>query len=690
MRYLVTTQNLLFESPFYEVISVEQSMEILCKLKIIGIDTETTGLEVHTKLLKSVQMGNKENQIFIDTSTIDITLYKDLIEADDKLFLFWNAKFDLKFLYHKGIVPKHVWDGFLAEKMLWQGYPAGEHSMSLKSAAWNYLEVTMDKSVRGRIIYQPLNSEIIVYGCTDVEHLESIKDLQDIQLNAKELQAALCIENEFVKVLAYIEYCGIRLDVARWKAKMAKDLEKQQEAETSLNAWVVDYYNTFRGNAPKIFNKFIKVDKQGDLFSGFNPEPQCIINWNSSKQVIPLLESLGFNLLTKDKKTGLMKKSVDAKVIELQKDKSTITPVYSAYKGAQKVVSTYGQTVIDAINPVTGRIHTNFNQLMDTGRLSCGGKDKEHKVDYVNLQNLPSDHETRHSFIPNEGYMMIDCDYTAQEDFVFTELSQEPKLIEFYNDTKRKRDGHSFVAKICFPIDLAEIPEEEVKNKRPDLRGLAKKAKFSIHYGGNGDTIARNLSLPLKQGHDIEKSYLSGFSNIDAYFKHVKTDMWEKGYILISALTGHKMFIPGWEELKAEEASYTREFWEAYRPIKQAWIEAGEDRDNRPPLMMRVSKFFKTKSGFERNSLNAPVQGTAAIITKIAGVRYFNHLVESNLLFKVLIPNCVHDEYLIEPPLELLEQETKEIQKAMDEAAAFFCKSVKLVAVPEVADYWIH
>ncbi len=154
--------------------------------------------------------------------------------------------------------------------------------------------------------------------------------------------------------------------------------------------------------------------------------------------------------------------------------------LYLTYTSQAKLVSTYGQTFIDQINPVTGRIHTQFSQLMTTGRLSCGGKDKFNRIEYVNIQNLPADEETRACFIPEKGNLLIDCDYSAQEDFIFTELSQEPKLIDFYNDTKRKRDGHSFVAKICFPKELDGIEEEEVKHKRPDLRALAKKAKFSI------------------------------------------------------------------------------------------------------------------------------------------------------------------------------------------------------------------
>lgn len=684
-KYLVTNQPRLFESELYKCISIEESLLLLDGLKIIGVDTETDGFDVFTKALKSVQLGCFDFQIMVDCSTVNILAYKDFLERRDKLFLFWNAKFDLKFLYRKGIVPTKIYDGYLAEKLLWQGYKGGAHSMSLASATENYLNIHMDKSVRGEIIYNDINEKIVIYGCTDVKYLEKIKELQEIDLIKKDLLTALSIENEFVKVLAYIEYSGIKLDPIKWGAKMDQDQHNLDEAIVNINNWIID-----ASKQDLFLHKYVKIDKQGDLWSGFNDAPVCTINWNSSKQLIPLFEHLGFDLSTKDKKTGLVKKSVEAKIIDIQKDKSTITIPYLEYTSQAKVVSTYGQTFINQINPITHRIHTQFNQLMDTGRLSCGGKNKNTKEEYVNIQNLPSDEETRHSFVAQNGYSLIDCDYTAQEDFVFTELSQEPKLIEFYNDVRRKRDGHSFVAKICFPAELEDLEEEEVKEKRPDLRALAKKAKFSIHYGGNGSTIAKNLSLPEEQGYSIEKAYLSGFSNINNYFKQVKKDMWDKGYILISSITGHKMFIPNWTELKEEEAFFTQEFWEKYRIVKQQWIEAGSDLDNKPAMMQRVSQFFKSKSGYERNSLNAPVQGTSAIITKIAGIKYFNHLMDNDLLFKVWIPNCVHDEYLVEVPDELIEQESKALQTAMNSAGDIFCKSVKLRAVPEWGKHWVH
>lgn len=476
MRYFVTNNIELFESNSCKIITVQESLQLLQTMQIVGIDTETLGLDVFTKTLLTLQLGDYNNQVMIDCTTIDINLYKGFLESD-RLFIFCNAKFDLKFLYHKRIVPKRVYDVMLVEKLLWLGYPAGIHKASLQSLAYNYLNVTLDKSVRGKIIYQGITEEVIVYGCNDVRYLEEIMNKQSIYVKEKELEKAVEVENNFVKVLAYIEYSGIKLDEAKWQDKMKKDLKRLEVATDTLNNWIKN-----KAKTDKYFTKFLYKESQGDLWNGYQTEAKCTINWNSSKQLIPIFEHLGYKLLVKDKATGLMKKSVEAKVLDVQKDVSDILEPYTEYTSQSKLVSTYGQSFLDQINPVTNRIHTNFNQLMDTSRLSCGGKDKYNKVEYVNIQNLPSDPETRASFVPEKGYLLIDCDYSAQEDLVFTELSQEPKLIDFYNDAKRNRDGHSFVAKICFPAELDQYEEGEVKHMRPDLRSLAKKAKFSIKY----------------------------------------------------------------------------------------------------------------------------------------------------------------------------------------------------------------
>lgn len=769
MIYFVTGQRELFEFPNakYKCISVEESLKILEPLRVVGLDTETTGTEIWQGKLLTLQLGNKENQVVIDCMTTDVKQYKDYLESD-RLFIIHNAKFDLRWLYKEHIVVRNVYDTYLAEKILFLGFPPGIVSLSLQACCDRYLGIFLDKTVRGQI-HAGMTEEVIVYAANDVVHLEDIMDLQLKTITARGQKVALDIENEFVRVLAYIEYCGIKLDPVKWKAKMDKDAERLRVAEQKLNEWVVDYvmkkgdpsliarnYDTHKKGKPaKLADNVYVVIPQPSLFAEFDTGPQCIINWNSSKQVIRLFEELGFDLLVKDKKTGKMKKSVESKFIELQASKSSIVPLYLEYSAAFKVVTSFGQNFLDAINPVTQRIHPTFNQMMDTGRLSCGsggkgkgGKTKDDDIaeeadenkdtstqandKSVNVQQLPATEETRAAFVPEKGHLLVDCDYGDQEGHVFTELSNDREWIAFYNDPAQ-RDGHSFVAKMCFPKDLDGVAEKDVKKVRKDLRDLAKKARFCFNYNGQAPTMATNCNIPVDFATEIYNNYFKRFNGIASYFKVQKRDMWNRGYILISKITGLRAYIYDYPILKGIERRKNgmEDFWDIYKaardsgrviseippsvmqeiakkfaqgaPIEEIAVrysykvkKAGKVEErfidiNRETVYVSVMKhLWKRKSASDNQSCNYPSQGTAAAMTKIAGIRYFNHLVNDGLIFKVLIPNDVHDEYLIEPPEEIAEQEAKKLSECMEYAAAIFCKKVTIKAVPELADHWVH
>lgn len=769
MIYFVTGQRELFEFPDakYKCISVEESLKILEPLRVVGLDTETTGTEIWQGKLLTLQLGNKENQVVIDCMTIDVKQYKDYLESD-RLFIIHNAKFDLRWLYKEHIVVRNVYDTYLAEKILFLGFPPGIVSLSLQACCDRYLHIYLDKTVRGQI-HAGMTEGVIVYAANDVVHLEDIMNLQLITINARGQKVALDIENEFVRVLAYIEYCGIKLDPIKWKAKMDKDAERLRVAEQKLNDWVVDYvmkkgdtsniarnYDTNRRGKPaKLADNVYVVIPQPSLFAEFDTGPQCIINWNSSKQVIRLFEELGFDLLVKDKKTGKMKKSVESKFIELQASKSSIVPLYLEYSAAFKVVTSFGQNFLDAINPVTQRIHPTFNQMMDTGRLSCGsggkgkgGKTKDDDIaeeadenkdtptqannKSVNVQQLPATEETRAAFVPEKGHLLVDCDYGDQEGHVFTELSNDREWIAFYNDPDQ-RDGHSFVAKMCFPKDLDGVAEKDVKKVRKDLRDLAKKARFCFNYNGQAPTMATNCNIPVDFATEIYNNYFKRFNGIASYFKIQKRDMWNRGYILISKITGLRAYIYDYPILKGIERRKNgmEDFWDIYKaardsgrviseippsvmqeiakrfaqgvPIEEIAVrysykvkKAGKVEErfidiNRETVYVSVMKhLWKRKSASDNQSCNYPSQGTAAAMTKIAGIRYFNHLVNDGLIFKVLIPNDVHDEYLIEPPEEIAEQEAKKLSECMEYAANIFCKKVSIKAVPEIAPCWVH
>lgn len=598
MIYFVTGQKKLFESENYKVIGVKESLELLNPLTIVGLDTETQGFSPFLKKLLLLQLGNRDFQVVIDCTTVDIALYKEYLESD-RLFLGWNLKFDVKFLFYHNIVPKNLYDGFLAEKMRWLGYPSGIHSLSLKSAGENYLDIKLDKSVRGEIIWRKeLTDEIIIYSANDVKYLEDIMNKQLEILLPRGQKLALEVENRAILPTAYFEFCGVNLDVERWKAKMAKDQEALDKAKERLDNFVVDMYKKDKG-----LSKFIKI-VEPDLFGFVKAGPACDVNWNSSKQVIPFLESLGFKLETRDKATGCIKKSVDATIIEGQKNVHPIAEVYLEFKAAQKVTSTYGQNFLDLINPVTGRLHTNFNQIgTDTHRYSSGGgEDKEvipgKKVPLVNLQNLPADAETRACFCAEKGNKWISADYSGEESVILANIAKDTAMIDLF--TNGCGDLHSLVAKMVYPEELRDIPVEDVKRLRPDLRKKAKAPEFTFAYGGDANTLMSRDHIPEEEARQIEANYRKGFKGVAAYQAYQRKIVMQLGYINTCPEVGYRAYIYDYDKLKATQDKFGKDFWDTYRRLKFT--------DPTNPIVEEVRYYFKRKSASERQSINYPMK----------------------------------------------------------------------------------
>lgn len=664
MIYLVTKQQSLWASNRYKVISAEEALELLAPLNVVELDTETMGLDPYTKELLTVQLGCADFQVVIDCTSVDIHLFKEYMENPQRMFLGWNIKFDLKFLYHQRIVPLRVYDGYLAEKLLWLGYPAGMHEMSLKAASINYLGVDMDKSVRGKIIQTGLTEDVIVYAAGDVSYLGKIRDKQLIELEKKGLLKAIDFENEFVKCLAYIEYCGAKLDVDKWKIKMATDLNNLEKYEAELNEWVEE---------SEYSSKYCSVNIQGDLFNGFDTKPRCHINWTSSQQVIPLFEELGLNLKVLDKKTKHYKKSVDIKVVEPQASKSPLIPIYIKYKKAAIIVNTFGQKFLNLINPVTGRIHANFNQLgTDTGRLSSTEP---------NLQNLPHDAQTRACFVSDKGNRWISADYSGQESYLMASMANDEAMLEEL--TNGSGDLHSLTAKMVFQQIPRDMPLKDIKKNFKDLRQEAKGYEFCFNYGGQDSTLIRNYGLDAKRAKEIYENYMSGFAGLKRYQDFRRVDVMRKGYILLSKITGHKAYIYDYDELKRQmDKQEDPEFWAYYREMKQ------EDPDC--DTVQGVRRLARRKAESEKQSINYPIQAAGALCFKLASIKLFNWLLKNGLLFKVKYCIPVHDEINLEAPDEIAQEVADILVKCMVSAGKPFCTRAHLGADVEVGDHWIH
>lgn len=770
MIYLISKQRGLFETDLYEEISFLEAKSNLEKLQVIQVDTETAGLDVFTKPLLCYQLGNKENQYVFDQSSYSIELFKDFFESD-RLFIFHNASFDLKYLYYYNIWPRHVYDTMLAEQLIWLGYSHRavspeeyedeeynfpylekenkltheiyyEYSCSLKAVGKSRLGIELDKTVRGRIVKVGLTPEVIQYAGTDVMHLEDIKDSQQKDIDRENLQKAVDLENEFVKVLAYIEFCGVKLDVNKWKAKMAKDKAKLDKASKELNDFVLNYFNSHNGNIRnrtivsehitdtqwihdeeelKKYNikidlpskkskryytrksgieevgllyceeleipfPYIEQNLQMDLFQEFDPTPFCNINWKSPKQTIPFFELLGFKLDTFDKKTKQKKKSTDSDTIKSQRSVCPeLADAYIKFKEAAKVCDAFGENWLKAVNPVTKRIHADFHQLGgDTARLSCGGGEAS-----VNVQQLPRDAETRACFVAEPGNLFISEDYSAQESRLLASVTNDPALIELY--TTGCGDLHSLTAYMSFPNRIPRDTRiEDIKHLFPRERQEAKSIEFCIGYGGTDATMVQNNGLEPTEAKKIYDDYMKGFPGVKKYQDYCRKEVIKKGYILMNPVTGHRAHIEDWDNRWKKIRDFVNQpgFYEEFNRMKKY--------DPYSKEVYWIRQWFKKKSDLEKQSINYRIQNRGAMCFKLSAILLFKWIIKNNYqnVVKICVP--AHDEFDCECPADMAEEFALILQKCMENGAKPFCTRLPLssdlsrLEDGSIPNYWLH
>lgn len=734
MIYVVSKQQELFNDDSFKCINVEESLALLKTFNhIIQVDKETDGKDVHINKSLCTQFGNmdKSIQIVVDNSTIDIRVYKE--ELEQSLLILQNGKFDLQFFFNYGIVPLNIWDTMITEQLLHLGFPSGlsvspeeyeerhydfpyhinkegkyQLSYALDAICYKRLGIKLDKSIRGKIRYLGLDHDVITYAAHDVVYLYDIMESQKKDLIKQGINSlGVQVENYFVPAIAYLEWCGIHLDIDKWKVKMAGDKVNLDNSKKALDNFIIKLSkegfkapykdslgNTFYKDIPASkFAEYVFVDRQGDLFSGFNLEPQIKINWSSSQQVVKLAKLLGFNTTVQDKKTGEDKDSVLEKQLKGQKGIcDEFLKLYFDYQGYSKVVTSFGQGHINAVNPNTHRIHTIFKQLgAASGRMSCGSQQsnddlaklnklKPSDCTYPNIQQLPADEETRAAFTAEKGNLMVDCDFSALESRLGADIYNEPHMIdEFLHGSG---DIHSLMAKTFFEKEIgADTPTKEIKKKFPELRKKSKSPEFLIQFGGSAFGLAKQLGCSEEEAQRYVDAYYGKFKGIKQFKEYGSRAVRQNGYVLINPITGHKMYWWDWQQWKEEQQKYTSEFWDEYKMYHKG---TGDE------IAKEVKHHFQVQSKYDRMALNAPTQGTGAIIIKTAAINLLYWIVNNNLFGKVKLCAMVHDELLVEFPESLKDTFPHILEDIMFNAAAFYCKKVPIPAEAEVSDHWVH
>ena len=681
MYYLITNNTNFGEgekfSPtnplFHNIqrISVEKSLELLSQYNVLGFDTETTGLDCFKDKLLMLQLGTFIDQFVIDCTTVDIQNYKSILEDDSIVKIGANLKFDIQFLYSNNIIISNVYDVLLSEYVIYNGLnqqrlqtiylkycqqyaistdltrkyikKAQSGWYSLFSLVYAYCNVVLDKEIRNNL-NQGLTNENIKYAANDVKYLNVIRVAQINRAKDTECLKAVNLENKFVRVLAYVEFCGLKVDKERWLNLYQENLTKYQKYLNLLNKWIWD-------NDIKKYQ-----DTQYDLFMDITNQYPTTINWNSPTQLVNLLVGLGFDITDKHGKT-----TTDDEILKKYKGNELID-LLLAFSEYKKKVTTYGIDFLQYINENTGRIHPDFTQLVNTSRLSCSKP---------NLTNIPADKDDttykesfRYCFVPEKGNILYDADYSAQESIILINSSKEKNLIKFYKETP-DADLHCYVAKLTFPNELSNLSLTEIKKQHKDLRAIAKVVEFATAYGGNSLTISTKAKVSKEDGERIYNQYMAAFPDLANYFKTIGETTLKQGYVLISPVTGRKYYFPKYDE---------------YFKLKSQFSLESDD----------WKRMKNMESAMQRLAQNYPIQGQSAETIKIAAILVFDYIVQNNYfnIFKLI--DLVHDEILSEFPEDKLEEFSKVILNAMELSGSFYCKIIPLKAAGESGDYWIH
>lgn len=485
--------------PLFECVSIDEAVTYLSEQTVLGVDTETSGKCFTSKKVVMFQIGTKDVQYVIDTRYIGIEPLIPILENPNIVKIFHNIKFDYKFLKAQwGVDIKNPYDTMLAEGVINCGKL--KVGYSLNALTQRYLGKELNKEVRNKFVGldgKPFNTEQILYGAEDVEHLLDIRTLQLVKVKELDLEKVLHLENNAALAFADIEYNGLCFDSEAWLA-IADDTEeivKVMESDLDKMIYALN------------LNKFIKKSFQTDMFIEPEEIRKIDIKWSSPTQVLQVFKEYGLDI---DK--------VNAFELSRHKNKAFVTK-YLHYKEKQKVVSTYGKSFLKYVMK-DGKVRTSFWQILNTGRVSSGMK-SDNKP---NMQNIPADNKFRNCFKARDGYSLVSVDYSGQELGIIASGSKDPVWMKAREE---EADLHSICADMVFKEKWREADADEKKK----LRTAIKTINFGLAYGMSKFKLSDTLQIPVDDAEALINQYFTEFPKIGGFLNTLGNYGKQHGFI---------------------------------------------------------------------------------------------------------------------------------------------------------------
>ena len=593
--------TVMSECELRKVVDICMGSTILC------FDIETSGLDIFTSRIVGISLAIEPHKAWYIPFTIGsdrnalessyAEILRPLFENTKIAKVGQNMKFDILFLRTLGVeVRGEKWDTMLLHYLL---DPESRHNMDALSERYlNYSPISIQTLIgKGReqmtmdmVGLQPISE----YGCEDADiTLQLYYALRPLIESQSLLRLYHEIEEPMIAVLADMEWNGVKIDSERLKDYSVALTMQLRDLEQRICAM---------------------ADTPG-------------LNVNSGRQIGELLFAK-MRIAEKPKMTKTKQFCTDEEYLKGFAAEHEIVRLILEYRGVKKLLSTYIDALPELVNPVTGHIHTSYNQAVTaTGRLSSSNP---------NLQNIPIrdaiGRPIREAFIPSrEDGLLLSADYSQVELRLMAHLSGDESLCEAFRNGE---DIHAATAAKIFGKAIDEVTAEE--------RRRAKTANFGIIYGISAFGLAQRLDIPRSEAKELIDGYFASYPKVKQYMEKTIADAVQAGWV---------------------ETIFAR----------RRYLEGIDSRN------------ANTRALAERNAINAPIQGSAADIMKIAMVGVYRAFKEQGIRSKLILQ--VHDEIVVD--LVPTEREAVEriVREQMEGAAKL---SIPLVVDIGIGKNWLE
>jgi DNA polymerase I-like protein with 3'-5' exonuclease and polymerase domains len=464
----------------YRVIRTEEELrkavELLATHQVLGLDTETTELDPYYGRLRLIQLATPSGVHVIDVDAFRncdpkqnaaLASLRDLLAAPRPIKILHNAKFDAKFIKHTlGTDLGGIFDTLLASQLLGAGDIEERHG--LEAVASRYLSEAVDKSERLSNWNLELSDAQLEYAARDAAVLLPLREKLIERLKADSLIDCARLEFDCVMTVADMELTGFYMHKDRWLEQLA----------------IVEKRRTLL--AEELQSVLAEESSQGTLFGGPQRDD---INLDSHQQLTQALERLGIPVPDSTRNWKLQPLALEYPII------ATLLE----YRTVQKALTSYGQNMIELINPTTHRLHADFRQIgAPTGRFACTNP---------NIQQVPHAVEYRRCFSGHpEGRKLVIADYSQIELRILAEFSGDQAFI---NAFRSGADLHRVTASEVFNVSVDQVSREQ--------RDFAKRLNFGVVYGIGAQRFSIMTGLGLPEAEGVLKKYFATYRQLDTY-----------------------------------------------------------------------------------------------------------------------------------------------------------------------------